>query len=160
MEQSPQTPTQLKPGSPVDVVIATGTANVVVPDVFLADEATAQKRVRSALFVPVVINAYSSDVSVGNVVSQLPRAGDMAFTGSPLFVVVSMGPGMPGVVVPALVGKPHKVAASLLTSESIFPRTLIVDSASVAPDTVVDQTPAAGTILPVGSSVAISLTSP
>ena len=160
MEQSPQTPTTLKPGSRVNVVVATATANVAVPDVFLLDQETAQKQIRSALFIPIVIDAYSSQVSRGLVASQLPRAGDQAFTGSPLFIVVSMGPGTPGVVAPTVVGKPHKVAASLIATESLFTRTLIVDAPGVAPDTVVDQIPPAGTIMPVGSSVVISLTSP
>ena len=160
MEQSPQTPTALKPGSRVDVVIATATANVTVPNVFMARTADAQKLLGLTLFVPVVITAYNTQVPVGQVASQLPRAGDSAFTGSEVFIVESLGPGSPGVVVPALVGKPSKVAASLLTTESLFPRMLTVDAPSVAPNTIVDQTPEAGTVLPVGTSVALSVTAP
>jgi beta-lactam-binding protein with PASTA domain len=160
MEQSPQTPTEVKPGSRVNVVVATATASVAVPDVFLADEAVAQKQLRGALFVPIVINAYSSEVPNGEVASQLPRAGDRAFTGSPVFIVASLGPGSPGVVVPNLIRKPSKVAASLLATESLFPRMLTVDAPGIAPDTVVDQTPPPGMTVPVGDSVAISVTAP
>jgi beta-lactam-binding protein with PASTA domain len=158
MEQSPQTPTALKPGSRVNVVVATATANVPVPDVLLADQSTAEKLLSSSLFVPTVIYAYTSDAAIGDIVSQLPRAGDMAFTGSPVFIVSSLGPGSPGIVVPALIGKSRKVAESLLATDSLSPRTLTVDAPTVARDTVVDQTPAPGMTVQVGTSVAISLT--
>ena len=158
MEQSPQTPTKLKPGTPVDVVVATGTVEATVPDTFLDVEKTAQQKLRFALFVPIVIHAYSSQVDVGKIMSQLPRAGDMAFTGSPVFIVSSMGPGMPGVVAPSLIGKPRTVAASLLATETLFPRDITVDAPGLAPDTVADQTPPAGTVMPVGASVALAIT--
>ena len=158
MEQSPQTPTKLKPGSPVDVVVATGTVAATVPDTFLDLEATAQQRLRFALFVPIVILAYSPLVDVGEIMSQLPRAGDTAFTGSTVFIVSSMGPGTPGVVAPALIGKPRTVAASLLATETLFPRDITVDAPGFAPDTVADQTPPAGTVMPVGASVALAIT--
>lgn len=158
MEQSPQTPTKLKPGSAVDVVVATGTVEATVPDTFLDPEATAQQRLRFALFVPIVIHAYSPQVDVGMIMSQLPRAGDTAFTGSTVFIVTSMGPGMPGVVAPALIGKPRTVAASLLATETLFPRDITVDATGFAPDTVADQTPPAGTVMPVGASVALAIT--
>ena len=160
MGQSPQTPTRLKPGSPVNVVVATSTINAMVPDVALVDQPLAEQVLRGTLFIPVTIQVYSRQVRVGSIVSQLPRGGDMAFTGSPVYLAVSMGPGTMGPVVPALVGKPYKAAESLLTTQSIFPRKLMVDAPGVAADTVVDQLPPPGTIVPVGSIVAVSLALP
>ncbi len=160
IDQGPPANTPVPPGSSVDVTIAVKPASQPVPDVGRAEQGVAEQVLRSQLFVPVVLKQYSQGMPVGQVVAQLPRAGDTAFTGSRIYIVVSLGPGTGGSTVPALVGQSRSKAEALLSDQTLFPYERIVTATGKAADTVVDQVPASGSRLEVGGSVAIAVTSP
>ena len=145
-------------GSSVDVSVSVTPTALLVPDVTHARQDAAESVLQAAVLVPVVLNQYSPGVPMGTVVSQMPRAGDSAFSGSNIFVVVSLGPGTKGSVVPDLVGKSSRAAVSLLASQTLFPYARAVDATGVGAGMVVDQTPAPGSIMMVGSSVALAIT--
>ena len=156
--QEPKPFATIPRGSSVDVSVSVAPTAQLVPNVTFARQADAEQGLRALVFVPVVLDQYSPSVPVGDVVSQLPRAGDTAFSGGNVFVVVSLGPGTKGSVVPNLVGKTTRVAASLLASQTLFPYTRIVNATGVTPGTIVDQAPAPGAIMMVGSSVGYAVT--
>lgn len=65
---------------------------VTVPDVVGNAEATAISALEDAGFVVIVQRRYSSSVTVGNVISQVPSAGQSAESGSTVYIRVSRGP--------------------------------------------------------------------
>jgi eukaryotic-like serine/threonine-protein kinase len=155
--QFPSAYAHLTPGSSVNVRVAVAPKPSLVPDVVGAESGDAQSVLKYALFKPTVLFAYSKGVRSGQVIEQLPRAGDTALTGSADVIVVSLGPGKPGAQVPAMIGKTFAQASTEASNATLFvqPRPVI---ATGTPDgTIVDQAPAAGTTVPVASNVWVSI---
>jgi len=67
-------------------------AGVTVPDVVGDDEATAITALEGVGFVVIVQRRYSGGVVEGNVISQVPSAGQSATSGSTVYIRVSRGP--------------------------------------------------------------------
>jgi serine/threonine-protein kinase len=155
--QSPAPNAQVARFSAVDVTIAIAPKTISVPDVRLGDAESAEGYMRGLLFTPVVLHAYSNAVPVGRVIEQLPRAGDTAATGGAIVLVVSLGPGSGGKVVPAVVGMQVSAARSRLAGARLFAQERSVVAGGVRAGTVMDQAPAAGSRVAVGSTVALSV---
>jgi eukaryotic-like serine/threonine-protein kinase len=145
-------------GSSVDVSITVASRALAVADVTNVAQSTAEQALRAQVLTPVILNQFSSAIPIGLVVSQLPRGGDTAFSGSSVYVVVSLGPGTRGSVVPDVIGKPVGEATSTLAAQTLFAYTRTADATGVAAGTVVDQTPAPGSRMQVGANVAIAVT--
>jgi eukaryotic-like serine/threonine-protein kinase len=155
--QSPAPFAQVARFSAVDVTIATAPKTIVVPDVVLGDAESAEKYMRGLLLAPVLLHAYTNTVPAGRVIEQLPRAGDSAATGGAVVLVVSLGPGLGGKVVPAAVGVDVSQARSRLAAARLFAQERPVVAGRVRGGTVMDQAPAAGSRVAVGSTVALSV---
>lgn len=65
---------------------------VSIPNVVGDTEAAAISALETAGFVVVVQRRYSNSVAVGNVMSQVPAAGQSAQPGSTVYIRVSRGP--------------------------------------------------------------------
>jgi eukaryotic-like serine/threonine-protein kinase len=143
--------------STVDVTIAAAPKTVVIPDVVLGDAESAEKYMRGLLFTPLLLHAYANVVPAGRVVEQLPRAGDSAVTGGAVVLVVSLGPGLGGKVVPPVVGMRVSEARSRLAAARLSVGERPVVAGSARSETVMDQAPAAGSRVAVGSVVALSV---
>lgn len=144
-------------GTAVDVQIAQAPRQVSVPDLVFADAATAESAVSGLLLCPSVRYAYSKTVATGLVTEQLPRPGDSAPTGSACVLVISLGPGTGGQVVPRLIGELLGPARSKLTSQTLFAEARAVEATGAADGTVVDQAPSGGSIVPAASIVTVSV---
>jgi eukaryotic-like serine/threonine-protein kinase len=155
--QSPAPFAQAARFSAVDVTIAAAPKTIAVPDVRFGDAKSAEQYMRGLLFTPVLLHAYSNAVPAGRVLEQLPRAGDTAVTGGAIVLVVSLGPGSGGKVVPAVVGTQVSSARSRLAAARLFAQERSVVAGSVRAGTVMDQAPAAGSRVAVGSVVALSV---
>jgi serine/threonine-protein kinase len=156
--QEPMGLTTAPRGSSVDVSISVAAKALAVADVTNVAQSTAEAALRAQVVTPVVLTQYSPSIPIGLVVSQLPRGGDTAFSGTSVYVVVSLGPGTKGSVMPNVIGKPINEATSTLVAETLFPYMRTVDATGVAAGTVVDQTPAPGSTMRVGANVAIAVT--
>ena len=147
-------------GSAVNIRVAVAPKPIIVPDVGLADSSSAAKLLRFNLLLPRVLYAHNRSVRAGSVIEQLPRAGDTAVTGSEELIVVSLGPGTSGVVVPKLIGLPYTRAHSIAASATLFPQPLSVTAPGVPDGTVVDQAPSAGSLVQVATRVWVSIATP
>jgi hypothetical protein len=155
--QTPSPATLVSPGSPVDVDVAVVPSPISVRDVVFADASLAEQALAVDLLKPAILYAYSTDVEVGRVMEQLPRSGDTVMTGSQEVLVVSMGPGTGGKRVPTLTGLSLKSARSMIASATLYPQIRTVVAPGVSAGTVVDQAPAAGTVVPVATDVTVSI---
>lgn len=157
ISQSPAAHVKAARFSAVDVTIAVVPKSIAVPDVRLGDAKSAEQYMSGLLFKPIVLHAYTDSVPTGRVIEQLPRAGDVAATGGEVVLVASLGPGLGGKAVPAVVGTRLSAARSRLASARLFVRERPVIAGGVPGDTVVDQAPAAGSRVAVGSTVVLSV---
>jgi len=89
----PAANTQVPQGSPVDVYVSKGPQQV--PDVVGMQQSDAEKALRDAGYVPVPVPSSSSDRPQGEVIQQIPGAGQREPQGTQVTIVVSSGPSSP-----------------------------------------------------------------
>jgi len=161
ISQFPAAGTQVASGSPILLVVSTGTCGGVqllnVPAVTGLAQADAQAAIAAAqLTVGLVSTQCSDTVAVGSVITQAPAAGASVAQGTPVSLVVSSGPCTTSgpVTVPNLVGQPESVARTLLSNSGLTAGDqLYVFSTSKNPNTVLRQHPAAGQTVDRGTPV-------
>jgi serine protease AprX len=93
ISQDPAGGASVPAGSPVDLVVSLGPPPVAVPDVVGMAQAAAESAITGAgLVVGAVSTAYDDTVPDGDVISQNPTGGASVAPGSPVDLVVSLGP--------------------------------------------------------------------
>jgi serine/threonine-protein kinase len=145
------TPTAQAPyGSTVTVITSKGHAPVAVPAVTGAASTytSAAATLLAAGFAPQESKVYSSTVPTGQVIDTAPPAAGLQPFGSSVVVDVSLGPQP--VTVPPLFGQSPSSATAALSALGLVPGGPYGPSGAT---TVVSTSPAAGTSLPVGSTV-------
>jgi beta-lactam-binding protein with PASTA domain len=142
--------TALKAGDTVTVVVSSGRAPVKVPDVVGSSPDAAQDTLRQLGFTVARDTGRSAEVATGQVMAVTPGPGDGAQAyGSRITITVSEG--LPQVTVPDVVGSSEKDAAAALKAVG-----LKADSTSfIAGDRVFQQSPKAGEVVDLGSTVRI-----
>jgi serine/threonine-protein kinase len=154
----------------IEVRVVAGSGFAVVPELIGLTEEEATKSLKSAnLRLGQVISAWSPSVPSGGIVQQNPRAGLQVANGSSVDLVISLGPepspsassspsGAADTVVPILRCMAVGEAAVALEAAGL---TLDPASAALDPTEMIDLiAPAAGVLVPSGSSVQIVTTSP
>jgi eukaryotic-like serine/threonine-protein kinase len=140
------------PGSTVDLVVSKGPAPVAVPKVVGQTQAAATAALTAAGFKTSATTAYSTTVATGKVVSQSPASGT-AVPGSTVSLVVSKGP--PPVTVPDVVDMHQAQAEAALQAAGL--KVSVNRGSRVVLDRVISQTPAAGSTVPRGTTVTITI---
>jgi serine/threonine-protein kinase len=84
---------QVPRDSQVDVYVSKGPQKI--PDVVGMQQAQAEQALRDAGFVPVPVTSSTSDAPEGQVIQQVPGAGQAAQQGTQVTIVVSSGPSTP-----------------------------------------------------------------
>ena len=110
LDQSP-TPSTVRSGDPVSLVISDGPAIVEIPALNGKPQVEAEKLINQLGFVPVVQDVFSSSAG-GTVIAQLPAAGEKHPQGTQIGIQVSKGPQP--FQVPDVKGKPCSEAKSQL----------------------------------------------
>ena len=133
-------------------VLASGSL-VIVPDTVTHTEAAARAAIEAAgLAVGTVTTAFSATIPAGLVISQAPAAGSVLATGSSVNLVVSAGPAP--VRVPYVVGLTQAAATSVIMAQGLVVGTVTTGLSRTIPvGSVMDEVPANGTLVALGSSV-------
>lgn len=139
--------------SPMDLVVSLGP--VSVPDVVGMAQAAAEAALVAAdLTVGAVSTAYGPPGSTGNVLSQTPAAGMMAPPGSPVDLVISLGPAP--VVVPDVVGMTLSEAQAALFAANLTIGSVTTEyNLVVEAGRIISQNPEAGLTVPYNSPVTL-----
>jgi eukaryotic-like serine/threonine-protein kinase len=132
---------------------------IVVPDVTGKPSAEAQATITSAGLKMVVIGQIASDsIAEGSVVSENPTAGVKVRRGSQLGVTLSSG--KPTASVPAVVGLELSAASSAITGAGLKVGQVTDQANSTFPaNTVISETPVAGTHVTAGTAVNLLVSS-
>lgn len=153
ISQNPPAGAQVLAGTPVDAAISLGPQPIPVPNVVGLPQAAAEAAILGAgLAVGTVTEETSETVPAGSVASQDPAAGVEVLPGTPVNIVVSLGP--PPVEVPDVVGKPQATANNLITDAGLVVGTVTEEySTTVLAGRVMSQSPEAGEEVPPGTLV-------
>ena len=103
--------------------------------------------------------AVTNAAAAGTVLATRPTPGTQVKSGSLVRLTVSRGPGAAKVAVPQVVGQSYSDAEEVLQSANLVPKIHLVQS-SAAANTVIAQSPAAGSMVATGSSVSLSVSAP
>ncbi|MHC4062621.1 MAG: PASTA domain-containing protein, partial [Planctomycetota bacterium] len=151
ISQNPAAGTTVSVGSSVDLVVSLGQPQV--PNVVGETEPNAAAAITAVdnLAVGTVTYDYNDTVAQGLIISQTPVAGARVPIGSSVDLVVSLGQPQ----VPDVVGETEPNATAAITAvDNLTVGTIVYEYNDTVPATVViSQTPAAGTLVPIGSSV-------
>jgi beta-lactam-binding protein with PASTA domain len=153
ISESPVAGTSVSTGSAVNIVVSTGPAPVVVPNVVGDTQAAATTAITGAgLVLGTVTTQSSSAVASGDVISESPVAGTSVSTGSAVNLVVSTGAAQ--VALPNVVGDTQAAATSAIIAAGLAVGTVSTASSStVASGNVISESPSAGTSVSTGSAV-------
>lgn len=154
ISQNPDAGTLVPLQTPVDLVISLGPPPPVpVPDVVGMAQAAAEAAITAAgLTVGSVTTQYGPPGSTGKVLSQSPIGGVMVPPGSPVNLIVSLGPAP--VPVPNVVGMTlSNAVATLLAADLVVGNVATMYSLTVPAGVIISQDPEAGTIVPYQSAV-------
>jgi len=164
-EQQPASGQAVAPETVVLVAISTGPATnppattVAVPAVIGKTQADAEKALSDANLAWQAIQTYSSTVAKGKVIQQWPPAGNVVAPGTPIAIVVSMGPKPTSgtATVPDVKGMDADQATQALAEVGLIAQVVQIDDPNATPNVVLGQLPAPSSIVPAGSTVLIGI---
>ncbi|MEM7612367.1 MAG: PASTA domain-containing protein [Pseudomonadota bacterium] len=140
-------------GSRVNLVVSSGSANVVVPMTAGTTSATAQTLITDAgLVVGDIANEASDTVPTGEVIRTTPEAGSTVARDTPIRIVVSTGPA--SISVPAVTNLTEAAAASDLTDAMLQVGDVTGAPSDIVPaGRIVSQEPVAGAMVSANTAV-------
>lgn len=152
--QSPAPETMLPEGALVKLAVSSGQPPVTVPDVALLDLDLAVDVLQAAGLKQGVVDTVRADEDFGTVVAVTPAPGAVVQPGRAVDLSVSSGPA--SVRVPDLTGLPLGAARDRLRGMGLRVGTLQQRFDGKA-GTVLEQSPAAGEMLPRGGAVNLTI---
>ena len=153
VDSSPAAGTVARPGDSVDVVLSKGPAPIAVPSVAGTSLAGATSALESAGFSVTSATTYSDSIASGTVITTEPGSGALLQRGSHVKIVVSKGPAP--VRVPDVFKYSQSKAESTIKAAGL--KVSVQKASGRLLNLVKSQLPAAGTLVPRGSTVTISI---
>ncbi|HEY6962345.1 MAG TPA: Stk1 family PASTA domain-containing Ser/Thr kinase [Gaiellaceae bacterium] len=152
-DQDPQDGVQVGKNSPVTIFVSRGKEKFAVPNVVGQDVTSAVQMLAAAGMQPKITRIFSGQ-QPDTVTAQQPHAGDNVIKGTVIHINVSRG--AKPVPVPDVTTQPYANAKSALEGQGF-----VVQRVDVASDTaqgvVVSESPQAGTQVPKGSTITLSV---
>ncbi|MEQ8677656.1 MAG: tandem-95 repeat protein [Aggregatilineales bacterium] len=150
--QNPTAGSSFPPGTPVDFNISSG---IILPDLTGLPQAQAESILYALQLTPGTITTGNSDtVPIGAVISHTPSSGATLTIGDPVDLVISVGRS---ITVPDVVGLAQTAAETALQNETLVVGTIAYTSSAQPADSVVSQSPSAGTSVNEGTAVDLVL---
>jgi beta-lactam-binding protein with PASTA domain len=153
--QSPHPGTDVRRGSLVDLEVVPVTDWVKPPNVVSLQAREADETIRDFELVPLQIQAFGKDTSVGVVQAQLPAENVPMRPGQTLAYLVALGGRAQGIEVPLLRAEPIEDAVASLEGLGLEPIVLASERVQGDSGVVIGQLPPAGWFVAEGSPVAL-----
>jgi beta-lactam-binding protein with PASTA domain/predicted Ser/Thr protein kinase len=138
----------------VTLTVSSGPGSAKVPSTAGLTAATAEEKLEEAGFKAKSESVHSKDVEEGLVLKSEPSGGETATKGSTVVLKVSSGPKL--AKVPVVVGSQRSLAVQQIRGRGFTPSVEEVESKQPEGQ-VIRQAPSAGSQLPPGSTVAITV---
>jgi serine/threonine-protein kinase len=156
LAQSPPPGATEPRGTEVLLDVSAGQRQLQVPPVVGLTQALAQDAIEKAGLEVGEAREQESQAARGSVLSTSPTVGTTVSPSTRVDLVVSSGP--PAVNTPDVVGQSYSTARAMLEQVGLRLGDVVTDSlATGIPQTVISQTPAAGSRLAAGSRVSLSI---
>ncbi len=154
LRTEPTAGAQIRRGDTVAATTSAGPQLVDVPKLAGKKIAKAESNLRALGFTSTATEEFSTTVEIGRVISSAPKQGKTVPVGTEVALVVSKGP--PPVTVPNVVGSSRDDAIAELRALGLKP---VVQNQLpvVVISRVYSQDPAPGSVIPLGSTVTITL---
>jgi serine/threonine-protein kinase len=152
--QDPKPGTKVDPGTKINVVISTGPAETVVPDVGGRAFDDAMTTMRNSGFVPHIVYLPQASLAAGTVIDQTPSASSTLHHGDAVTLTIAV-PGL----VPTLAGMPLDQAEKALAAAGYTVGNIAYTQEGVE-GKVVRTEPEAGASLRPGEAVSIYYNAP
>jgi beta-lactam-binding protein with PASTA domain len=160
VDQMPAANTIVAPDSPVDVWVAVRKP-VIVPNLQGQDRARAGQTLADVGLNLIELGKRESNEKAGSVVGQVPAANTSVKWGAAVGVWLAIPvPPPPVAWVPSLTGVAQNEALGLIGNAKLTPGAISQRESSQTPGTVLDQRPAAGTQVQLGTAVDFTLAIP
>ena len=143
------------PSGPSSVVRSNGVLSALTPNVVGLPVQQAIRRLGSRFGTKLV--AVDSKVTPSQVLTQTPRAGEIARLGTVISLMISSSATVPQLVVPGVVGLELGVAEAKLKAVGLSARVVRASSETVPSGFVIDSSPAAGESAGRESDVALTV---
>jgi serine/threonine-protein kinase len=154
--QDPPAALRLPKGSLVTLTLSSGPSQVAVPDVAMFELDDARRVMEAAGLTIGSVDSVPASAERGVIVATRPPIGSPRPPASRVDLVVSRGPA--DVRVPGLIGLPETVARQRLEMLGLTVGMVEVRrSGRARPNTIVEQRPAAGVLLPRGGRVDLTI---
>ena len=152
IRQDPAAGTEVASGTAVDLVISLGPRLVATPNVVgMTQEAAEAAIVADGLSVGMVSDGFSASVPPGDVIEQVPEAGREVAEGTPVHLMISLGPA---IAVPDVVAMTQAAAAGAITGAGLAVGAVTTEHSDTVPaGRVIRQDPAAGAAVAAGTPV-------
>jgi serine/threonine-protein kinase len=150
----PRARSNVSSGSTVTLVVSNGPPTVQIPNVVDAGQMAASRELRSRGLKVAVTQAPSDSIPQHHVISISPPAFSSVPVGSRVTLTVSSGKQT--ATVPSVIGESLSTARSTLTGTG-FQVATVKRSSTQQPGTVLDQSPAANTVVTRGSVVTLTV---
>ncbi len=156
VRQAPAASSAVPGHSVVALYVSTGLPTVELIDVRQYSLDDAERYLRAAKLAPKITKRYDKNAAKGTVLGQSPEPGTRLPVRSSVSLVVSQGPQPVGVpdVVTQILGDATKTLAARGLKLEVSER---VASDTIPPDVIVSQSPAAGSAVAPGSTVAVNV---
>lgn len=157
LAQSPPPGTTEPRGTEITLDVSAGQRQLQVPVVVGLAQALAENAIEQAGLEVGEVRQRESQSARGAVLETYPAAGQVVSPSTRVDIVVSSGP--PAVNAPDVIGQPYGAARAMLEQVGLRLGDVTVDSlATGLPNSVVAQTPAAGSRVAPGSQVSLRIT--
>jgi serine/threonine-protein kinase len=160
ISQNPEPGAEAQKGSSVQYVVSKGPeplSDVTVPSLEGMTQSEAQSTLNAAgLILGSVGEDYSDTIAAGRVISQSPASGQTIPEGSTVDIVISLGPEPVPAIVPDVYLDDQTTAENKIAAEGLVPSVVTASDPANA-GKIIDQNPSAGTEVPPGSTVTITL---
>ncbi len=154
--QDPPTGVAVRQGHTVDLVVSAGPQRIPVPDLAGYDAGIAERLVAASGLRIGGTEATQAPAPAGVVINSRPPAGTTLLPGAEVTLVVSVG--APTILVPDLRGLTREEADTALFDAGLALGTAIRRTSDAAePGTVLEQSPAPGTLSAPGTTVNVTI---
>jgi len=154
--QSPPAGSKIRPGFKITLYPSDGAAMGVIPNLVQTTIDDAKVRVENTNFEMGTIEYINDDLDKGYIVSQTPAGNQEAADGTPIHVVVSLGPEYNKVILPKLTGLTLEEAQRLIIEIGLEIDEITYEAhETVEKDSIISQSVAEGTEVENDSMVSI-----
>ncbi len=156
-QQTPEKGERVEPGEVVTLYVNYGTGDIEVPDIVGMRKSKGEEALIEAGLVLGSVEYVNSDSPVGEIIEQDPEEGEKVNANTRVNVKVSQGSVDEEVEVPDLKLKTQEEVAEILDDLGLNGKFIDGYSDTVPEGQVIDQGVSAGTIVPIGSQVTVTI---